>query len=65
MGFRTTLGRILLASLIFVSAWVHLERPETFEPFYAASYELASPLASQYGIKGLPSVAEVNNGGFR
>ena len=59
MSFRVALGRLLIASLIFVSAWIHLEKPDTFVDFYSKSYDLLFPLASQFGVSGLPSPAEV------
>lgn len=61
MGFLMTLGRVLIASVIFISAWHHLEKPSSFLTFYTNSYDLVYGLASQVPevASYLPSPSQV------
>ena len=54
-----SLGRIFVAALIFISAWAHLENPQSFVAFYTSSYETFYELVHQFGVSGLPSLIEV------
>ena len=50
MAVIALVGRVLFATLAFVSAWLHLDNPDNFVDFYSESYSMAYGLIANRGI---------------